>query len=155
FRSITKQYFRKADGVLLLFDVTSEQSFLNVRNWIESVRNGVEDSTVLALVGNKVDLFGSDSSRNSVYKAGKKLADQYFRKADGVLLLFDVTSEQSFLNVRNWIESVRNGVEDSTVLALVGNKVDLFGSDSSRNSVYKAGKKLADDGIQPVEKLKE
>ncbi|KAK5965042.1 Ras and EF-hand domain-containing protein, partial [Trichostrongylus colubriformis] len=46
FRSITKQYFRKADGVLLLFDVTSEQSFLNVRNWIESVRNGVEASTV-------------------------------------------------------------------------------------------------------------
>ncbi|PIO64015.1 Ras family protein, partial [Teladorsagia circumcincta] len=75
FRSITKQYFRKADGVLLLFDVTSEQSFLNVRNWIESVRSGVEDSTVLALVGNKVDLFGSDSTRNSVYKAGKKLAD--------------------------------------------------------------------------------
>uniref|UniRef100_A0A7I4YNA3 EF-hand domain-containing protein n=1 Tax=Haemonchus contortus TaxID=6289 RepID=A0A7I4YNA3_HAECO len=77
FRSITKQYFRKADGVLLLFDVTSEQSFLNVRNWIESVRNGVEDSTVLALVGNKVDLFGSDSSRNTVYKAGKKLADEF------------------------------------------------------------------------------
>ncbi|KAK5968897.1 Ras family protein, partial [Trichostrongylus colubriformis] len=77
FRSITKQYFRKADGVLLLFDVTSEQSFLNVRNWIESVRNGVEASTVLALVGNKVDLFGSDSSRNAVYRAGKKLADEF------------------------------------------------------------------------------
>uniref|UniRef100_A0A8R1I5C3 Uncharacterized protein n=1 Tax=Caenorhabditis japonica TaxID=281687 RepID=A0A8R1I5C3_CAEJA len=36
FRSITKQYFRKADGVVLMFDVTSEQSFLNVRNWIDS-----------------------------------------------------------------------------------------------------------------------
>ncbi|EPB70624.1 Ras family protein [Ancylostoma ceylanicum] len=49
FRSITKQYFRKADGVLLLFDVTSEQSFLNVRNWIDSVRAGVDDTTVMAL----------------------------------------------------------------------------------------------------------
>ncbi|CAJ0603356.1 unnamed protein product [Cylicocyclus nassatus] len=77
FRSITKQYFRKADGVLLLFDVTSEQSFLNVRNWIDSVRAGVEDSTVMALVGNKVDLFGSDSARNSVYRAAKKLAEEF------------------------------------------------------------------------------
>ncbi|ETN86759.1 Ras family protein [Necator americanus] len=77
FRSITKQYFRKADGVLLLFDVTSEQSFLNVRNWIESVRAGVDETTVMALVGNKVDLFGSDSTRNSVYRAGKKLAEEF------------------------------------------------------------------------------
>ncbi|VDO86189.1 unnamed protein product [Heligmosomoides polygyrus] len=77
FRSITKQYFRKADGVLLLFDVTSEQSFLNVRNWIDSVRSGVDESTVLALVGNKVDLFGDDSTRTTVYKAGKKLAEEF------------------------------------------------------------------------------
>ncbi|WKY07772.1 hypothetical protein Q1695_007330 [Nippostrongylus brasiliensis] len=77
FRSITKQYFRKADGVLLLFDVTSEQSFLNVRNWIESVRSGVDESTVLALIGNKVDLFGDEMTRNSVFKAGKKLAEEF------------------------------------------------------------------------------
>ncbi|KAJ1373396.1 hypothetical protein KIN20_035778, partial [Parelaphostrongylus tenuis] len=77
FRSITKQYFRKADGVLLLFDVTSEQSFLNVRNWIESVRLGVDESTIMALVGNKVDLFGNDSTRNAVFRAGKKLAEEF------------------------------------------------------------------------------
>ncbi|KJH46195.1 Ras family protein [Dictyocaulus viviparus] len=77
FRSITKQYFRKADGVLLLFDVTSEQSFLNVRNWIESVRMGVDETTIMALVGNKVDLFGNDSSRTAVYREGKKLAEEF------------------------------------------------------------------------------
>lgn len=75
FRAITKQYFRKADGVILMFDVTSEQSLLNVRNWVDSVRAGVDESTVLCLVGNKVDLFGSDSARNSVYRAGKRLAE--------------------------------------------------------------------------------
>ncbi|PAV91082.1 hypothetical protein WR25_01284 isoform D [Diploscapter pachys] len=77
FRSITKQYFRKADGVILMFDVTSEQSFLNVRNWITSVKAGVDESTVMCLVGNKVDLFGSDATRNTVYKAGRKLAEEY------------------------------------------------------------------------------
>uniref|UniRef100_A0A0R3RR85 RAB44 protein n=1 Tax=Elaeophora elaphi TaxID=1147741 RepID=A0A0R3RR85_9BILA len=53
FRSITKQYFRKADGIILMYDVTSEQSFLNVRNWITSVKAGVDESCVMCLVGNK------------------------------------------------------------------------------------------------------
>lgn len=38
FRSITKQYFRKSDGVVIIYDVTSEQSFKNVRNWMSSVQ---------------------------------------------------------------------------------------------------------------------
>lgn len=33
FRSITQSYFRKADGVMLLFDVSNERSFLNIRHW--------------------------------------------------------------------------------------------------------------------------
>uniref|UniRef100_A0A1I7U263 Ras-related protein Rab-44 n=1 Tax=Caenorhabditis tropicalis TaxID=1561998 RepID=A0A1I7U263_9PELO len=77
FRSITKQYFRKADGVVLMFDVTSEQSFLNVRNWIDSVKAGVDDATVMCLVGNKVDLFGSDIARSGVYRAADKLATEF------------------------------------------------------------------------------
>ncbi|CAA20282.1 Ras-related protein Rab-44 [Caenorhabditis elegans] len=77
FRSITKQYFRKADGVVLMFDVTSEQSFLNVRNWIDSVRAGVDDATVMCLVGNKMDLFGSDIARSAVYRAAEKLAVEF------------------------------------------------------------------------------
>ncbi|VDM96437.1 unnamed protein product, partial [Thelazia callipaeda] len=56
FRSITKQYFRRADGVILMFDVTSEQSFLNVRNWITSVKADVEETCMLCLVGNKSNL---------------------------------------------------------------------------------------------------
>ncbi len=37
FRSIAKSYFRRADGVLLLYDCTYERSFLNVRDWIQSI----------------------------------------------------------------------------------------------------------------------
>lgn len=46
FRSIAKSYFRKADGVLLLYDVTCEKSFLNVREWVDmiEVRNQNEET---------------------------------------------------------------------------------------------------------------
>ncbi|KAL2092113.1 hypothetical protein ACEWY4_011911 [Coilia grayii] len=37
FRSIAKSYFRRADGVLLLYDVTCERSFLNVREWVDMI----------------------------------------------------------------------------------------------------------------------
>lgn len=38
FRSIARSYFRKAHGVLLLYDVTSESSFLSVRAWVDQVQ---------------------------------------------------------------------------------------------------------------------
>ncbi|KAM7396693.1 hypothetical protein PAMP_019716 [Pampus punctatissimus] len=38
FRSIARSYFRKAHGVLLLYDVTSESSFLNVRAWVDQIQ---------------------------------------------------------------------------------------------------------------------
>uniref|UniRef100_A0A914X1U8 EF-hand domain-containing protein n=1 Tax=Plectus sambesii TaxID=2011161 RepID=A0A914X1U8_9BILA len=75
FRSITKQYFRKADGVVLMYDVTSEQSFLNLRNWMGSVKDGVDDNCVLCIVGNKVDLYENDESRVVKYKHGERLAE--------------------------------------------------------------------------------
>ncbi|NXG39876.1 RASEF protein, partial [Dromaius novaehollandiae] len=38
FRSVAKSYFRKAHGVLLLYDISSESSFLSVRQWIEDIK---------------------------------------------------------------------------------------------------------------------
>ncbi|XP_047914771.2 EF-hand calcium-binding domain-containing protein 4A isoform X6 [Anser cygnoides] len=55
FRSITKQYFRKADGILVMYDVTAECSFTAVRNWMSSVQEGIEDGAVVFLLGNKMD----------------------------------------------------------------------------------------------------
>lgn len=37
FRSIAKSYFRRADGVLLLYDCSYERSFMSVREWVDSI----------------------------------------------------------------------------------------------------------------------
>ncbi|XP_035645696.2 EF-hand calcium-binding domain-containing protein 4B-like isoform X2 [Oncorhynchus keta] len=39
YRSITKQFFRKADGVVVIYDITAEQSFTAVRQWLTSVQH--------------------------------------------------------------------------------------------------------------------
>ncbi|XP_063313257.1 ras and EF-hand domain-containing protein isoform X1 [Pelobates fuscus] len=56
FRSIAKSYFRRADGVLLLYDVTCEKSFLNVREWIDMIEDTTSDSIPIMMIGNKADL---------------------------------------------------------------------------------------------------
>lgn len=38
YRSITKQFFRKADGVVVMYDITAEPSFTAVRQWLTSVK---------------------------------------------------------------------------------------------------------------------
>ncbi|KAJ0019761.1 hypothetical protein NQD34_007330 [Periophthalmus magnuspinnatus] len=56
FRSIAKSYFRRADGVLLLYDVSCEKSFLNVREWVDMIEDVSPEDIPIMLVGNKCDL---------------------------------------------------------------------------------------------------
>ena len=49
-------YYRKALGVLLLFDVTSQATFDSCANILRDIRNNSNENIVIYLVGNKIDL---------------------------------------------------------------------------------------------------
>ncbi|XP_067283070.1 EF-hand calcium-binding domain-containing protein 4B [Pseudorasbora parva] len=55
YRSITKQFFRKADGVVVIYDITMEDSFRSVRPWLNSIQEAVGDPIPVMLLGNKSD----------------------------------------------------------------------------------------------------
>lgn len=57
-----------------MYDVTTEATFTNVRNWITSIQEGVEEGTALVLVGNKTDLIEEQDRRAVKVKDGNKLA---------------------------------------------------------------------------------
>ncbi|XP_037632621.1 ras and EF-hand domain-containing protein homolog isoform X1 [Sebastes umbrosus] len=77
FRSIAKSYFRRADGVLLLYDVTCEKSFLNVREWVDMIEQDVSQEDIpIMLVGNKCDL-RQDGTSCVPTSYGEKLAMTY------------------------------------------------------------------------------
>ncbi|XP_017667710.1 PREDICTED: EF-hand calcium-binding domain-containing protein 4A isoform X4 [Lepidothrix coronata] len=85
FRSITKQYFRKADGILVMYDMTAECSFMAVRNWMSSIQEGIEDGAVVFLLGNKMDAVQRET-RNVPKVEGERLAkvtDSTRRQAEG------------------------------------------------------------------------
>nr|XP_054587506.1 ras and EF-hand domain-containing protein isoform X2 [Nothobranchius furzeri] len=76
FRSIAKSYFRRADGVLLLYDVTCEKSFLNIREWVDMIEDVSQDDIPIMLVGNKCDL-RQDQVESVPTSYGEKLAMTY------------------------------------------------------------------------------
>ena len=56
FKSITKTYFKGARAAIVVYDVTSQQSIVKTKDWIEDLRVDVPDDCVLCLCGNKIDL---------------------------------------------------------------------------------------------------
>ena len=57
FRSITTSYYKASQGLILMYDITKRESFDNVGNWIENVKDSLEDTEYLiVLLGNKLDL---------------------------------------------------------------------------------------------------
>mmetsp|Transcript_122882 Transcript_122882/g.342434 ORF Transcript_122882/g.342434 Transcript_122882/m.342434 type:complete len:218 (+) Transcript_122882:94-747(+) len=58
FHTITQQYYRNAMGVILVYDATSEDSFINVRKWAAQIAVHCVEGTNHMLVGNKADCDG-------------------------------------------------------------------------------------------------
>jgi Ras-related protein Rab-8A len=56
FRTITTAYYRGAMGIILVYDVTDERSFLNIANWIRNVEQYASPNVNKILVGNKCDM---------------------------------------------------------------------------------------------------
>ncbi|XP_074092500.1 ras-related protein Rab-44 isoform X2 [Macrotis lagotis] len=55
YHSITKQFLRKADGIVLMYDVTCPGSFTHVRYWLDCIQEAGPDDVVILLLGNKID----------------------------------------------------------------------------------------------------
>ena len=56
YRSITNAYYRGAEGILIVFDVTKKESFENIQNWINEVTVYTGNDVVIICLGNKNDL---------------------------------------------------------------------------------------------------
>lgn len=56
FKSITRTYYKGADGVLLIYDITRRETFIHVKGWLEDVNENASKKVCIILIGNKQDL---------------------------------------------------------------------------------------------------
>ena len=55
FRSLTKNLYKGASGIILIYDISQRKTFDNVKGWIESIKEEVSSKVLIVLVGNKID----------------------------------------------------------------------------------------------------
>uniref|UniRef100_A0AAY5LDI4 small monomeric GTPase n=1 Tax=Esox lucius TaxID=8010 RepID=A0AAY5LDI4_ESOLU len=74
FRSVTHAYYRDAQALLLLYDITSKSSFDNIRAWLTEIHEYAQKDVVIMLLGNKSDMV---AERVIKREEGEKLAKEY------------------------------------------------------------------------------
>ena len=59
FKALTKGFFRQAQGVIVVYDVTNSESFDNLRVWIQSIKDHIGNDFLeripIVIIGNKID----------------------------------------------------------------------------------------------------
>ena len=73
FRNITTQYYKGADGIVLVYDVTEESSYEKIKDWMAQILSNTQrDEIGLVLLGNKCDM----EPRTVTEEQGNKMAEE-------------------------------------------------------------------------------
>ena len=72
----------------------------------------------------------------------KALASSYYKAAKGVILVYDISSKESFDRLRFWLKELRNSGGENVKVVIIGNKNDLF---EQRQVSDQEAKKFADE----------
>ena len=65
FRAITKNYYKGAHGIILIYDVTDQQSFQHIKDWVDKIKEESNEGVIIYLVGNKIDLIDKREVKKS------------------------------------------------------------------------------------------
>lgn len=139
FRTITTAYYRGAMGILLVYDVTDDKSFHNIRNWIRNIEQHASENVNKILIGNKCDLVDKkviDTSR------GQALADEYGIKFMETSAKNSINVDESFINLARDIKKrLIDTAEASSQDMQSGTSIRLKNNPNGNNANGKGGKK--------------
>ncbi|KNC78819.1 Ras-like protein Rab-1A [Sphaeroforma arctica JP610] len=114
FRTITSSYYRGAHGIIVVYDVTDNDSFNNVKQWMQEIDRYASDNVNKLLVGNKSDL---TTKKVVEYTQAKELADQL-----GIPFL--ETSAKNATNVEQAFMTMAGEIKSRMGASAVGQKGD-------------------------------
>ncbi|CAG5130793.1 unnamed protein product, partial [Candidula unifasciata] len=102
FRTITTAYYRGAMGIMLVYDITNEKSFDNIRTWIRNIEEHASKDVEKMMLGNKCDL----QDRRQVSKErGEQLAIEHGIKFMETSAKASINVEEAFFTLARDIKS--------------------------------------------------
>ena len=114
FRSITKNYYKGAHGIVLIYDITDKKTFENVRNWVRQIKEEVSDKVCIILVANKID---AEEKRVVSTEEGEKMAAEFN-------IMFFECSAKTGDNIDNaFNELVKKTIENYSKIDAAGKKL--------------------------------
>lgn len=93
--------------LLVIIVLTLQASFLNKK---------------LNINGQRINLSIWDTAGQERFHA---LGPIYYRSSNGAVLVYDITDEDSFQKVKNWVKELRKMLGTEICLVIAGNKIDL------------------------------
>ncbi|XP_045110325.1 ras-related protein Rab-43-like [Portunus trituberculatus] len=88
FRTITQSYYRSANGVVIVYDITKRSSFLSVQRWMEEVRRYTHQHVAIILIGNKCDM---ETLREVEFEEAEALC----QTVPGILTVMEVSAKDN------------------------------------------------------------
>ena len=86
FRSLSRSYFQAANGIMLLFNLNSIESFDNLNLWLNSIKESQKEDIPLIMVGTKCDL---------EYKVTKNEAENFVKENNIIHKFFECSSKEN------------------------------------------------------------
>jgi small GTP-binding protein len=112
YRSLTRNFFKNADGIIVVYDITDRKTFDMVQSWIQSVDENSKIKKQMILIGNKCDL---EESREVSTGDGRNLANYYEMSFFETSAKDNVNLDQAFNCIINKvIESMQPPEEEDT-----------------------------------------
>mmetsp|Transcript_27371 Transcript_27371/g.68668 ORF Transcript_27371/g.68668 Transcript_27371/m.68668 type:complete len:203 (+) Transcript_27371:172-780(+) len=112
FRTITSSYYRGAHGIIIVYDVTDQETFDNVKTWLQEIERFGSDSVTKLLVGNK-----NDMEKEKVVST--EVAKEF---ADSLGIKFLETSAKTSQNVEAAFLAMAAEIKHSTAFQPASNK---------------------------------
>lgn len=134
FRTITTAYYRGAMGIMLVYDITSEKSFENIKNWIRNIEEHASSDVEKMILGNKCDM----NDRRLVSKErGEKLAIDYGIKFLETSAKTSINVEEAFFTLTRDIMARLNRKMNDGGNADGGGAVKISEKRSKKHSIFK------------------
>ena len=112
FHSLSKSYFKKAEGVLFMYDVTKKETFLNINKWLKNMKEATSTEDLFCgIIGNKIDLVGEK---------------YYNEKNDREETYYNEVSKEELENFKNHLIEDELKVEVQEISAKTGENVNDF-----------------------------